>query len=266
MNGQLHRKTRRTPHGRGFTLIEILVVIAILGILASILLPVFEQAREKARTASCQSNLKQIGLAFAQYMQDYDSTYPRLRACYPPTGEGNGTTPDGGASFYYGWASFALDPYIKSIQIFWCPSIVYDQENDPSGYAFTSYFYNAWLSTTSSASLTNLATGSEPSRKESTLAFPANTILSGDGVARNYATAPIKQDGFFGSGASFANGAGTTAWRTGVGWLSGNYWSNQRHLSGCNYLFADGHVKWLLPDNVKPSGTPASTSNVAFQP
>ena len=57
---------------RGFTLIELLVVIAIIAILAAILFPVFAKAREKARTASCQSNLKQLALGAMMYAQDYD--------------------------------------------------------------------------------------------------------------------------------------------------------------------------------------------------
>jgi len=56
---------------RGFTLIELLVVIAIIAILAAILFPVFAKAREKARQASCMSNLKQLTLGFLQYVQDY---------------------------------------------------------------------------------------------------------------------------------------------------------------------------------------------------
>ena len=61
---------------RGFTLIELLVVIAIIAILAAILFPVFAKAREKARQITCTSNEKQLGLAFLQYVQDYDETYP----------------------------------------------------------------------------------------------------------------------------------------------------------------------------------------------
>src|SRR5262249_4483117 len=70
---QEERKMRRN---RGFTLIELLVVIAIIAILAAILFPVFAQAREKARQATCLSNCKQIGLASNMYVQDYDETFP----------------------------------------------------------------------------------------------------------------------------------------------------------------------------------------------
>src|SRR5258708_32274636 len=70
-----------------FTLIELLVVIAIIAIIASILFPVFAQAREKARQSTCISNHNQIGLAIAMYRQDYDLTNPRYRFC--PDAGGN---------------------------------------------------------------------------------------------------------------------------------------------------------------------------------
>src|ERR1700755_3135670 len=68
------RFTRSESHA--FTLIELLVVIAIIAILAAILFPVFAQAREKARQAACQSNLKQISTGFAMYTQDFDEQFP----------------------------------------------------------------------------------------------------------------------------------------------------------------------------------------------
>jgi prepilin-type N-terminal cleavage/methylation domain-containing protein/prepilin-type processing-associated H-X9-DG protein len=90
---------------RGFTLIELLVVIAIIAILAAILFPVFARAREKARQASCQSNLKQLMLGMLMYAQDYDGRWNR----------------HGGTQ---GWASWTANmyPYLKNDQIFRCPS------------------------------------------------------------------------------------------------------------------------------------------------
>ena len=93
-----------------FTLVELLVVIAIIAILAAILFPTFARARENARRASCQSNLKQIGLAFIQYAQDYDEYSPSSVNRNVATNTGRRSWPT------------VLMPYVKSTQIFVCPS------------------------------------------------------------------------------------------------------------------------------------------------
>src|SRR5690606_19642579 len=61
---------------RGFTLVEMLVIVAIISLLAMILFPAFQSARNMARSTVCQSNLKQLGMAVALYVQDYDR-FPR---------------------------------------------------------------------------------------------------------------------------------------------------------------------------------------------
>src|SRR5690606_4096788 len=104
---------------RAFTLIELLVVIAIISVLAAILFPVFARVRENARRASCQSNLKQIGLGIMQYTQDYDENLPLGAVNYL-----------GGRIFW----SQSIMPYVKSTQLFECPSFAYTDRR--------SYSYN----------------------------------------------------------------------------------------------------------------------------
>ncbi len=110
---------------RGFTLIELLVVIAIIAILAAILFPVFARARENARRASCQSNLKQIGLGIAQYTQDYDEKYPRVSYAN---------------SIFW---PVVIQPYLKSYQIYDCPSS--DIKYTPTAPTAISYGMNMLL-------------------------------------------------------------------------------------------------------------------------
>jgi prepilin-type N-terminal cleavage/methylation domain-containing protein/prepilin-type processing-associated H-X9-DG protein len=91
---------------KGFTLIELLVVIAIIAILAAILFPVFAKAREKARQASCVSNIKQIMNGALMYAQDYDETFASFLQ---------------GADPWVYWPH-QLQPYIKNWKVYRCPS------------------------------------------------------------------------------------------------------------------------------------------------
>jgi prepilin-type N-terminal cleavage/methylation domain-containing protein/prepilin-type processing-associated H-X9-DG protein len=75
---------RRRTSRRAFTLVELLVVTAILSLLAGILFPVFAQAREKARQTTCLSNMKQLGLAANLYLLDWEGGFPQTHTTAEP--------------------------------------------------------------------------------------------------------------------------------------------------------------------------------------
>jgi general secretion pathway protein G len=127
---------------RGFTLVELLTVIAVIAVLAAILFPVFMTARGKAREITCASNLRQIGLSISMYTQDYDGFYPygvdpadkltpQIWNSVPEFRDQIATIP---------YIHECLQPYIKAKEIFHCPSdIGFDREDftgleiDPNG-------------------------------------------------------------------------------------------------------------------------------------
>jgi prepilin-type N-terminal cleavage/methylation domain-containing protein len=103
------KKGRSSVKRQGFTLIELLVVIAIISIIAAILMPVFAQAREKARQTVCASNLKQIGTAILLYLQDYEHYVPSTLGAINWMEIQPGQTG-------------LIEPYLRSEGVRWCPS------------------------------------------------------------------------------------------------------------------------------------------------
>jgi prepilin-type N-terminal cleavage/methylation domain-containing protein/prepilin-type processing-associated H-X9-DG protein len=98
---------------RGFTLIELLVVIAIIAILASILFPVFAQARESARQVNCITRFNQVGRALVMYTSDYDTMQPLTQYFASFAGQENCDDRI---------LAQLLMPYVKNWQMFRCPS------------------------------------------------------------------------------------------------------------------------------------------------
>ncbi|HEX3000735.1 MAG TPA: DUF1559 domain-containing protein [Armatimonadota bacterium] len=206
----------RSGNGRrgGFTLIELLVVIAIIAILAAILFPVFARARENARKANCQSNLKQIGTAWSMYAQDYDEI----------------SVPGWSQA---GTARTLLDPYIKNANVWGCPSAVNQNsygENDavcsarPASWfvntAGTISYCDAAMIDHTTAANTDPLTWKEGGSPDWEVRFP-----------------------YYGSVVPPSAPSADPTWNN----TSLSYQPRRpfpRHSDGLNCLFVDGHVKW----------------------
>ena len=156
---------------KGFTLIELLVVIAIIAILAAMLFPVFVKTREKAHQTACLSNLKQIGLAFQMYAQDYEG------ACCP-YGVGS---PDTGAVTQW---EMHLYPYVRSLGVYTCPSSSFQPTQalvQPSYFSYLgAYGWNLNLFNDPATFLVTLAD----------LDMPADTVIAVDSKPFNCVSLP----------------------------------------------------------------------------
>lgn len=199
----MRMQKRPSRSAAGFTLIEILVVIAVVAVLGALLFAAFSRAREKGRTAACQSNLHQIGLAVQQYAQDHDGTYP---------------------GFAIPWWRAELMPYLKNEDVLHCPNRSSDlREVVERASVETDYQYNDKVF----CALKRGAPGNGHGNQESApaLLYPSINWLFSDWDL----TAPIY---------TLPNECrGEARYAT-------------MHSGGANYLFQDGHVKWLIPEDM----------------
>jgi prepilin-type N-terminal cleavage/methylation domain-containing protein len=132
---------------QGFTLIEILVVIAIIAILAGILFPVFSQAKAKAQQTACQSNLKQLGNAMQIYIQDYDESFPPVYLDPASRVIPDSLQEDNPAWKGLSWTE-RIYPYVKNEGVFKCPGDSAPAQRQAVNARFlNSYAYNPLFGT-----------------------------------------------------------------------------------------------------------------------
>jgi prepilin-type N-terminal cleavage/methylation domain-containing protein/prepilin-type processing-associated H-X9-DG protein len=192
----------------GFTLIELLVVIAIIAILAAILFPVFAKSREKGRTIACNSNLRQQGVAFLQYTEDWDGITPNAPAIHIV-----GQKPRDPAQLHV-----KLQPYTKTWDVFHCPSD--SGYHDPGQTDYTDYFtgygtsyqWRGYGGSDAAAGLANQGGAAEIAIGE--VKDPTIFSIIRDGLAWHMAA---------------KNNVGSAAW--------------SRPDNASNVLYIDGHVK-----------------------
>jgi prepilin-type N-terminal cleavage/methylation domain-containing protein len=260
---QRAKQERRST--RGFTLVELLVVVALIAIMAALLFPVFSQARESARKTRCLTNLKQISAAVLMYAADYDDTLPYDVTRWDPVPATDPCSP---------WnpnqrLEAKLWPYLRNAEVFGCPSanrrpVIWDAlhavcTRDGWGYPDflcfprdttrgkpLNYGWNAgvfWLSVGPPGSECEargkpLAAVLSPERRVMVADSRSSYVDAFDLSFANYRWASPSQAGNVGEfWPQFANSGGS-----GPAIVPER---DARHQMGQNAAFLDGHAKWL---------------------
>ena len=211
-----------------------MVVIAVISVLAAITLPVFARARETSRKVTCLSNLRQIGLAFAMYMDDWDSAFPNTDDPYLWMGR------------RWRWP---LRPYLgerverdmsqpddplhssRTPRFLLCPSDPYAADKwDATSYGYSASFYHTprQIAAMTTEDLWKYDRFPCVTQRESSVAFPAQKVLIAE-------------------------------WLTNHDWIKATWWEWQ---GGRNYLFVDGHARYLHADRINPAGNDLPDPNL----
>ena len=216
---------------RAFTLIELLVVIAIIAILAAMLLPALARAKEKGRSISCTSNLRQLGLASQIYLGDNQGMFP----------------PRGGSNR---WPNRFYEDYGKSVKLLLCPTDAMltnrpatgSVSNNVADASPRSYIINGWndyfVSHLDTAGFSLYMAGTYPNGlKENAVVFPSDTVVLGEKFS---SATDYYMDLLEGAGNDITQvaeqsrhgGNGRIA-QTGIG------------VGGSNYAFVDGSARYI---------------------
>ncbi|HSV75382.1 MAG TPA: DUF1559 domain-containing protein [Chthonomonadales bacterium] len=215
---------------QAFTLIELLVAIAIIAILAAILFPVFAQAREKARAASCLSNTKQFALSTLMYVQDYDETFPQSAYSL----DNPVLVPGSGDRVFTVFEAVA--PYMRNTGILVCPShrpgidftAILQAIGLRSAGAFRYASYAMNFAVFQDPSIPPGLSGADPCLTLAEVGEPANTTMFYDSKYTPWGGAPAYPDCPVPPGV--------------FDWV--NFAADARHSDGFNVSFVDGHAKW----------------------
>lgn len=212
-----------------FTLIELLVVIAIIAVLAAILLPVFAQAREKARTIACLSNERQLGIGVQLYVQDYDERLFLYAGAGNPSQSRTGIiVPSDSAVIPLLWWN-AIGPYLRNLGILRCPS---DSNPTPSSAPDGSLSILRSYFAARSIEALGLAQIAQPA---SAVVFAEKWPSSGDNEEGD--NPDVWMEVFKGDLDYYPTYDASA--------LVAN-----RHAGGANFTFVDGHARWIRPESV----------------